>query len=170
MIKVEPPKGGDDARALRAVRQRQVDLLRLGHRGKRASPSTSKADADRAIFEKLFAKADVIVENFRPGTMEKLGYGWETLHKKYPSSSTPRHRVSVHRPQPGPGLYDMVTTGHGRHHEHHRQRGPAAVARVGMSIRATSASASTPPSQSMPPLVHRLQDRRESTKVDIGIA
>ena len=44
-----------------------------------------KQPADRAIFEDLLGVCDIVVENFRPGTMEKLGYGWDTLHVKYPN-------------------------------------------------------------------------------------
>ena len=43
-----------------------------------------KAPADREIFERLLDKGDALVENFRPGTMEKLGYGWDSLHQRYP--------------------------------------------------------------------------------------
>jgi len=43
-----------------------------------------KQPADRAMFEQLLATADMLVENYRPDTMEKLGYGWDTLHTKYP--------------------------------------------------------------------------------------
>ncbi len=44
-----------------------------------------KAPEDREVFERLLEKADVFVENFRPGTMEKLGYSWEMLHERYPT-------------------------------------------------------------------------------------
>ena len=37
-----------------------------------------------AVVQRLVATADVVVENFRPGTMEKLGYGWDSLHARYP--------------------------------------------------------------------------------------
>ena len=40
---------------------------------------------DRHTLEGLLEIADVVVENFRPGTMEKLGYGWDTLHERYPN-------------------------------------------------------------------------------------
>jgi CoA:oxalate CoA-transferase len=43
-----------------------------------------KNEADRIIFERLLAKSDVLVENYRPGTMEKLGYGWDSLHPRFP--------------------------------------------------------------------------------------
>ncbi len=56
------------------------------NRGKESIALDLKAETDRKIFEKLLEKADVIVENFRPGTMEKLGYGgWDTLHRSIPS-------------------------------------------------------------------------------------
>src|SRR4029450_3556317 len=84
VIKVEPPKGGDDARAYRPVVNGKSTYFASVNRGKESIPLALKAGGDRKIFEKLLEKADVIVENFRPGTMEKLGYGWDTLHKKYP--------------------------------------------------------------------------------------
>jgi CoA:oxalate CoA-transferase len=36
------------------------------------------------VFEKLLARADVLAENFRPGAMERLGYGWQALHRRFP--------------------------------------------------------------------------------------
>src|SRR6266404_1881623 len=84
VIKVEPPKGGDDARAYGPFVKGKSTYFASVNRGKESIALDLKADADRKIFERLLHKADVIVENFRPGTMEKLGYGWDTLHKKYP--------------------------------------------------------------------------------------
>jgi CoA:oxalate CoA-transferase len=54
------------------------------NRGKESIALDLKAPADRATFEALLAKADVLVENFRAGTLAKLGYGWEALHAAYP--------------------------------------------------------------------------------------
>ncbi|MCX8506530.1 MAG: CoA transferase, partial [Alphaproteobacteria bacterium] len=54
------------------------------NRGKESIALNLKHPEDRAIFDKLLSKGDVLVENFRPGTMEKLGYGWELLQQKYP--------------------------------------------------------------------------------------
>src|SRR5439155_21196942 len=84
VIKVESPKGGDDARAYGPYVKGKSTYFASVNRGKQSIALDLKSDADRAIFEKLLAKADVIVENFRPGTMDKLGYGWEQPHAKYP--------------------------------------------------------------------------------------
>ncbi len=54
------------------------------NRGKESIALNLKKTEDKAVFEKLLASADVLVENYRPGTMEKLGYGWDTLHATYP--------------------------------------------------------------------------------------
>src|SRR5215469_6421004 len=78
VIKVEPPKGGDDARAYGPFINGKSTYFASVNRGKESIALDLKKDADRAVFEKLLAKADVVVENFRPGTMEKLGFGWDT--------------------------------------------------------------------------------------------
>ena len=54
------------------------------NRGKESIALDLKADGDRAIFEQLLARADVVLENYRGGTMEKLGYGYETLKERFP--------------------------------------------------------------------------------------
>ncbi|GIR54434.1 MAG: hypothetical protein CM15mP62_19050 [Rhodospirillaceae bacterium] len=48
-----------------------------------------KDEDDKNIFRKFLQRADVLVENFRPGTMEKLGFGWETKKKDYPNVIMP---------------------------------------------------------------------------------
>ena len=83
IIKVEPPEG-DDSRRYGPFINGKSGYFTAFNRGKESIALDLKADADRAIFERLLAKADVLVENYRPGTMEKLGYGWETLHERHP--------------------------------------------------------------------------------------
>jgi CoA:oxalate CoA-transferase len=84
VIKVEPPGRGDDARAVGPfVGDRSAYFMSL-NRGKQSIALDLKDPADRPIFEKLLARADVLVENFRPGVMERLGYGWEPLHTRFP--------------------------------------------------------------------------------------
>ena len=43
-----------------------------------------KADEGKALLHRLLARADVLVENYRPGTLEKMGLGWHDLHARYP--------------------------------------------------------------------------------------
>jgi len=84
VIKVERPETGDDARQIGPfVRGESAYFMSL-NRGKQSIALDLKADADREVFEALLERADVLVENFRPGTMEKLGFGWEALHGRHP--------------------------------------------------------------------------------------
>jgi CoA:oxalate CoA-transferase len=84
VIKVEAPKVGDDSRHIGPFLKGKSAYFMSLNRGKESIALDLKAQADRVIFEQLLEKADVLVENFRPGTMEKLGYGYETLKEKYP--------------------------------------------------------------------------------------
>jgi CoA:oxalate CoA-transferase len=84
VIKVETPEVGDDSRHIGPfIKEKSAYFMSL-NRGKESIALDLKAEADRAIFEKLLARADVLVENYRPGTMEKLGFGYETLKSRYP--------------------------------------------------------------------------------------
>jgi CoA:oxalate CoA-transferase len=83
VIKVEPP-GGDDSRHYGPFVDGESAYFASLNRGKESIALDLKAEADRALFERLLAKADVVVENFRPGTMARLGYGWEALHERFP--------------------------------------------------------------------------------------
>src|SRR3989337_2048779 len=87
VIKVEPPKGGDDARAYGPFVNGKSTYFASVNRGKESIALDLKADADRKIFEKLLEKADVIVENFRPGTMGKLAYAGGPLQQRYPKAN-----------------------------------------------------------------------------------
>ena len=89
VIKVERPDGGDDARHIGPF----VDTADGGrfsayfasvNRGKESIALDLKEPADRRIFEALLQRADVLVENFRPGVMDRLGYGWPALHARFP--------------------------------------------------------------------------------------
>src|SRR3979409_348876 len=84
VIKVEAPNGGDDARQYGPFTNGKSTYFVSANRGKESIALDLKTAKDKEIFERLLDKADAIVENFRPGTMERLGYGWETLHKRYP--------------------------------------------------------------------------------------
>ena len=84
VIKVEPPGVGDDTRAFPPFKDGKSAYFAAINHGKSSIALNLKDDADRAIFDKLLDRADAVVENYRPGVMDRLGYGWETLHAKYP--------------------------------------------------------------------------------------
>ena len=84
VIKVEPPLQGDDARQYGPFRNGKSAYFVSVNRGKESIALDLKSPAGREIFERLLDTADALVENFRPGTMEKLGYGWDGLHERYP--------------------------------------------------------------------------------------
>ncbi len=84
VIKVEVPEKGDDARAFGPFIEGKSAYFMSINRGKESLALNLKDEADRATFEALLEDADVLVENYRGGTMERLGYGWESLHPRYP--------------------------------------------------------------------------------------
>ena len=89
VIKVEPPGTGDDSRSIGPFMKTKNGGRKSGYfmsvnRGKESIALDLKAEADRKIFEALLSRADVLIENYRGGTMEKLGYGWDMLKDKYP--------------------------------------------------------------------------------------
>ena len=114
VIKVEPPSPGDDARAYGPYVNGVSTYFASINRGKESISLDLKAAKDKAIFEKLLERADVVVENFRPGTMEKLGYGWEVLHGRYPKLIYAAASGFGHSgPDSGKPSYDMVVQGLG---------------------------------------------------------
>ncbi|MEE8314120.1 MAG: CaiB/BaiF CoA-transferase family protein [Myxococcota bacterium] len=84
VIKVEQPQGGDDARQIGPFVAGKSAYFSSLNRGKQSIALDLKAEGDREIFEKLLRRADVLVENFRAGAMERLGFGWEDLHRRFP--------------------------------------------------------------------------------------
>lgn len=84
VIKVETPESGDDARHIGPfLGDRSAYFMSL-NRGKESIALDLKDARDRETLDRLLARADVLVENFRPGTLEALGYGWDALHARYP--------------------------------------------------------------------------------------
>lgn len=84
VIKVEQPNIGDDARHIGPFLDDDSAYFMSINRNKESIALDLKNQEDKKIFEALLESADVLVENFRPGTMEKLGYGWDQLHERYP--------------------------------------------------------------------------------------
>lgn len=84
VIKVEPPEVGDDTRAFPPFKDGKSAYFATINHGKKSIALNLKKDEDRFVFEQLLEKSDAIVENYRPGVMERLGYGWEELHMRFP--------------------------------------------------------------------------------------
>ena len=84
VIKVERPGKGDDARQFGPFMAGQSAYFMSLNRGKESIALDLKRAEDREIFEKLLDHGDVLVENFRPGTMEKLGIGFDVLSELNP--------------------------------------------------------------------------------------
>jgi CoA:oxalate CoA-transferase len=83
VIKVEPP-GGDEMRNWPPFVEGESVYFVSCNRGKRSISLNLKSDEDRAVFFKLLSKADVVVENYRPGTLERMGLGWENVKDDHP--------------------------------------------------------------------------------------
>ncbi|GAB4192234.1 MAG: CoA transferase [Thalassobaculales bacterium] len=85
VIKVERPPGGDDSRRMGPpFLDGESAAFLMMNRNKRGIALDLKTEAGRAALGRLIAGADVLVENYRRGTMEKLGLGWETLRRRHP--------------------------------------------------------------------------------------
>lgn len=84
VIKVERPGAGDDTRAFPPFVGGESAYFATLNAGKWGLALDLKAPADRALFERLLDRADVLLENFRPGVMARLGYGWEVLQARHP--------------------------------------------------------------------------------------
>ena len=86
VIKVEKPDGGDDnRRAGPPFIGGQGAGFMAANRNKRSLALNLREESGRQVFERLLERADVLVENFRPGVMERLGIGYERLSKLKPS-------------------------------------------------------------------------------------
>ncbi len=84
VTKIEDPEVGDYARTMGPVRQQVSQFFVAVNRGKRFLRLDLKDAAQRAEFLTLVETADVVLESFRPGVMERLGLGWEALKERNP--------------------------------------------------------------------------------------
>jgi CoA:oxalate CoA-transferase len=83
VVKVEP-FGGEDTRALDVKLDGVSTYFLRFNRSKKSVCVDLKHEAGRGVLEKLVRAADVLVENFRPGVLERLGFGWERLQELNP--------------------------------------------------------------------------------------
>ena len=113
VIKLEQPGRGDDTRGWGPpfVNGESAYFLSI-NRNKESLTLDLKQPTAQPILESLLSRADVLVENFRPGTMERLGLGYETLAAKYPRliycSISGFGQTGPRREEPG---YDAVMQG-----------------------------------------------------------
>ncbi|MGV8918873.1 MAG: CaiB/BaiF CoA transferase family protein [Pseudomonas sp.] len=84
VIKVERLATGDDTRAFGPFVEDDSAYFTCFNRGKESIALDLKSPRDRELIERMLAEADVLVENFRPGVMERLGYGAERLAHTHP--------------------------------------------------------------------------------------
>ncbi len=84
VVKVEDPRVGDYLRQIPPAVDGISGRFLVLNRGKRSLALDLKAESGRAAFLRLVEKADVVVESFRPGVMDRLGVGWKELSAKNP--------------------------------------------------------------------------------------
>lgn len=117
IVKVERPPsagnpGGDDSRHIgpfKAGDPGQSAYFASINRGKESIALDLADPADRAVFDALVARADVLVENFRPGVMARLGLGWDALHARHPRLIYAAASGFGHTgPDRGKPAYDMI--------------------------------------------------------------
>lgn len=84
VIKIETPNGGDDSRAFGPFAGTESVYFMSLNRNKRSMTLNLKSPEGKQLFIDMVKKADIVLENYRPGTMEKLGLGYETLQEINP--------------------------------------------------------------------------------------
>ena len=114
VIKIEQPKIGDEARNFGPFKNGFSLYFMSVNRGKRSVTLNLKSDQGKTLFNQLVKKSDILVENFRPGTMKKYGLDYETLAIEHPSLI---YAACSGFGQTGPfsqkGAYDMIIQGMG---------------------------------------------------------
>ncbi len=114
VIKIERPDGGDDARAIGPFVDGRSAYFSSLNRGKESLALDLKSEDDVALLHRLLARADVLVENYRPGAMERLGLGWDALHARHPhlvvASTSGFGQTGPYRER---AAYDVVVQGMG---------------------------------------------------------
>ena len=109
VIKIENPEGGDDSRHVGPFVDGESAYFASVNRNKESIALDLKSPRDREVLATMIAGADVLVENFRAGVMEKLGFTWEALHAANPrlvyASISGFGQTGPYRDRPA---YDMV--------------------------------------------------------------
>ena len=86
VIKIENPRGGDDSRRMAPPYFNGESAAFMAmNRNKYGIAVDIRTPVGKEVLWRLIASADVLVENFRPGTMTRLGFGFEAVHARYPA-------------------------------------------------------------------------------------
>ena len=140
VIKIEPVEGGDPLRTWRLMREGTSVWWEVQSRNKRSVALDLRQEAGQKAVLALAAHADVLIENFKPGTMEDWGLGWEVLHALNPKLIMLRisgfGQTGPYRVKPGFGVLGEAMGGL-RHLSAEPGRVPV---RVGVSIGDTLAA------------------------------
>ena len=114
VIKIEQPEVGDEARDFGPFKNDFSLYFMSVNRGKKSVTLNLKSPRGKELFLQLVKGSDILVENFRPGTMEKLGLDYESLKEHHPSLL---YAACSGFGQTGPyamrGAYDMIIQGMG---------------------------------------------------------
>ena len=115
IIKIENPDGGDDTRSWGPPFLNGVSAYFLSiNRNKKSLTLNLKDERGKALLRDLIRKGDVMVENFRPGALEKLGFSWEEIRRVNPrmifASLSGFGQTGPRRSEPG---FDVVIQGEG---------------------------------------------------------
>jgi len=109
VIKLEVPGRGDDSREFPPFMEGESLYYVNLNRGKRSITVNLKSPEGVKVFKKLVKKCDVLIENFSPGTMERLGLGYEVLKKENPrliyAAISGFGQTGPYRSRPG---YDII--------------------------------------------------------------
>jgi crotonobetainyl-CoA:carnitine CoA-transferase CaiB-like acyl-CoA transferase len=86
VIKIENPRGGDDSRRMAPPYYSGESAAFIAmNRNKYGVALDIRSEAGKEVLWKLLETADVLVENFRPGTMVRLGFGYDAVHARFPA-------------------------------------------------------------------------------------
>ena len=115
VIKIEHPKGGDDTRGWGPPFLNGVSTYFISiNRNKKSLTLNLKDERGKELLRELIRQGDVVVENFRPGTLDKLGFSWEEIHRINPAvvfaSLSGFGQTGPRKDEPG---FDVVIQGEG---------------------------------------------------------
>ncbi|MDF3917337.1 CoA transferase [Salinicola salarius] len=108
VVKIEPPGTGDPLRKWRVLKDDTSLWWHVQTRNKRSLALDLRSEEGQEIVRRLVDEADIVIENFRPGTLEKWGLGWETLSQRNPGLIMVRisgyGQTGPYRDRPGFGV------------------------------------------------------------------